>query len=659
MAIQVGRANAVVLASQTVTTNIDVNVGFTPTAGQYICLVYWSGHTSATDAVGSNYIFMGWGMGTSATVRRGMAGCSQDAQASSAADKVGYSDAILKATSGAAAVTGALDFGGEITNGVRFTVDDQFPADIRFNVVVIDGLTDVGIFDITSPSGTGNANHTGAGVDAADLFLFMGVSGAVGTSLQMMFGAAHADGQCGVSLVSRNGQPNMSTNHYCTDLECIVYQGVTGPPNFRASYVASITDGLTLNWLETSAGTVFFCAALKGIEATIQNALTQTDTTTDIVVTGLGNICLGGLVVSCCEAESTQDTAGTHHHWSMGSFTSTTNRGAHATWDESGTANSETAVAVEYDEVYANISSADAIQGLMDIKSLDSGGATFIMDDADPAQKWFSTILFATPTSGTAYSLDAEVGSYALTGADSTPLAAMLLDAAAGSYAITGADAVLPLGLSFNAEAGTYSITGADATLLAALLLDAGAGSYTVIGADAALSLGVSIDAEAGTYSLAGADAALSLGIVLNAEAGSYLISGADAVLFAQMLLNAESGSLVITGADATFLVVSVGAYELDAEAGSYAITGATATLKADIVIEVEPGVYQLTGASVDLTVTTGGVLADGDEVQVITVGGIECTVLIGSGTAVRVVVDSPKQISVLVAGGAPIKVTI
>lgn len=54
-----------------------------------------------------------------------------------------------------------------------------------------------------------------------------------------------------------------------------------------------------------------------------------------------------------------------------------------------------------------------------------------------------------------------------------------------------------------------------------------------------------------------------------------------------------------------------------------------------------------------------GAVISPGDEVQVIIAGGIECTVLIDSGTAVRVVVQSVKQISVLTAGGTPIKVTI
>jgi hypothetical protein len=259
---------------------------------------------------------------------------------------------------------------------------------------------------------------------------------------------------------------------------------------------------------------------------------------------------------------------------------------------------------------------------------------------------------------GSAYDLDCAAGSYAVTGAALTPAAAMLLNAAAGGYALTGAALTPAAAMLLNAAAGSYAITGAAITAPAAMLLNAAAGAYAITGAAATLSRAVTLNAEAGAYILTGADAVLPAGLVINAAAGSYLISGPDAVLFAAMLLNAESGSLVITGADATFVVESVGAYELDAEAGSYAITGANATLKADIVIEVSPGVYQLTGEEVTLSVTSGGIV-DGAEVQVITTGGIECTVLIDSGTAVRVVIQSPTQISVLTEGGTPIKVVI
>jgi len=53
-------------------------------------------------------------------------------------------------------------------------------------------------------------------------------------------------------------------------------------------------------------------------------------------------------------------------------------------------------------------------------------------------------------------------------------------------------------------------------------------------------------------------------------------------------------------------------------------------------------------------------VISDGDEVMVlIAPNGIACSVLIGSGTSVRVVNQSAIQIHVLITGGTPIRVTI
>lgn len=404
-AIQVGRATAVVASTDVATTNIDVNVGFTPTAGAYFVLINWSGRSEATDTVGGATINAGIGMAVSSTSRRGVCGFAEDGVAISVTSKSSYDDAILKVLDNADAVVGALDFVGEITNGVRFIVDDQFPADVRFQVLVIDGLTGVGIFNVLEPAATGQVTHTGAGVDDAELFFFM-MAGqttsvpVVAGGLSFYFGAAHADGQFVVSTNSRDGQDTQDTYHYNTDLESIARQtaGAGAPPNARASFVATATDGVTLDWLERGVTNgIHFAAALKGIEATVANGLTQTDTTTDIAITGLGNTALGGIVVSNAEIESTQDTAGNNHHFSFGMFTSTSNRGAHATWDQDGQGDTESATCVEYDAVYCNISTADAVQGLMDIKSLDSGGATFIMDDADPAQTWFGTVLFATP----------------------------------------------------------------------------------------------------------------------------------------------------------------------------------------------------------------------------------------------------------------------
>ena len=186
---------------------------------------------------------------------------------------------------------------------------------------------------------------------------------------------------------------------------------------------------------------------------------------------------------------------------------------------------------------------------------------------------------------GTAYSLDAAAGSYAITGAAMSPIAAMLMNAEVGAYAITGANATLSYGVSLNAEAGAYAVVGADASLPAALLFNAEAGSYAITGADATLSLGVS----------------------LNAEAGVYTITGEDAALVAAMLLNTEAGTYTITGADAELVAESAGSYSLDAEAGSYLITGEDADLPAAFLLNAAAGSYTIIGADAELLFVDAG----------------------------------------------------
>lgn len=59
-------------------------------------------------------------------------------------------------------------------------------------------------------------------------------------------------------------------------------------------------------------------------------------------------------------------------------------------------------------------------------------------------------------------------------------------------------------------------------------------------------------------------------------------------------------------------------------------------------------------------TLDDGAGISDGDEVMVLLApNGIACSVLMDSGTAVRVTIQSVKQIHVLTEGGTPIKVTI
>lgn len=74
-------------------------------------------------------------------------------------------------------------------------------------------------------------------------------------------------------------------------------------------------------------------------------------------------------------------------------------------------------------------------------------------------------LLFTSSGSVNAYTLDAGVGAYTLTGQDATTTATRTVNAASGSYDLTGQDATTTATRTVNAAAGSYAITGQSATL--------------------------------------------------------------------------------------------------------------------------------------------------------------------------------------------------
>jgi hypothetical protein len=109
------------------------------------------------------------------------------------------------------------------------------------------------------------------------------------------------------------------------------------------------------------------------------------------------------MFISHGQAESTSDTIQNEDRLSIGAFSSLTARGAQGILDENGVTDSEVTTAIEFDEVYVNVSTASAIDGLMDVKSIDADGFTMVMDDADPAAAfvWYAAFGPAAAAGGT------------------------------------------------------------------------------------------------------------------------------------------------------------------------------------------------------------------------------------------------------------------
>jgi len=125
----------------------------------------------------------------------------------------------------------------------------------------------------------------------------------------------------------------------------------------------------------------------------------------------------------------------------------------------------------------------------------------------DPRRVYIPTSI----TSGGAYTLNLETGSYSFTGSDAVLLKNSQLTLDSSSYSLTGSNASLLKGLILEASSGTYTLSGSDASLLYTHLLSASSGTYTINGADATLTY----TPASGTYTL-------------NAESGTYLLTGSD-----------------------------------------------------------------------------------------------------------------------------------
>jgi hypothetical protein len=220
-----------------------------------------------------------------------------------------------------------------------------------------------------------------------------------------------------------------------------------------------------------------------------------------------------------------------------------------------------------------------------------------------------SSLALTETVGGTNYTLGAEAGSYAVTGADADLELGRVVVADGGSYSVTGADAALEFGFRIAADAGAYAVAGSDADLELGRAVVADAGAYSVSGSDASLELGREVIAETGSYAVTGADVDLEHGREVVADAGAYVVTGSDVTLTAgsAKTIAADGGSYAVTGAD---VALEYG-FRVAAEGGNYAVTGSDVTLARGTSLVIDAGSYSVTGSDVGF-VQTYALAADG-----------------------------------------------
>ncbi len=207
---------------------------------------------------------------------------------------------------------------------------------------------------------------------------------------------------------------------------------------------------------------------------------------------------------------------------------------------------------------------------------------------------------------GTAYTLSAAVGSFALTGEPSAEKAGRPFAGSAGSFVLTGIAAALPRGHPLSASAGAFVLTGEPLVPKVSRPFSAAVGSFIVTGATASILAGKQLLGTSGTFTLTGKTASLLKALHLSVDAGAFTLTGKSAVMIGGKQLLATPGTFTLTGVNASL----TSARTLAAVAGSFAVTGHTAIVSAGHPLSATAGSFTLSGKT--LNATTSRILSAG-----------------------------------------------
>lgn len=389
------------------TTTAVTGVGFTPK----VVLFWWSGRTESVDTTnGSIDIKAGFGAMVGSSNRRCTTFQLDDAAATMATDRVFRNDACIASLTTAGATDGLADFSSFDGDGFTVVIDDAFATDLRVSYLALGGtdLTNVTTGTFTDSGATGNQDITGVGFQP-DAVIVFGINDTATDNTPTAHGTFHIGAAAGSTPSnicfgsdSQDAVADSNNVAYARSGDCIGAASSGGDTFADGSITAWLSDGFRINWSDAGISATYYYVAFKGGSYKVGNVTTQTDTTTDIVASGFGFQPSAAFFISACRAESTAGTPTSGLDLSLGAFDSTSSRCAQGVQEQDATMAAEGAAALELDEVYVNISTADAVEGLMDIKSVDSGGFTCIMDDADPTANWVGYLAFGPSTASAA-----------------------------------------------------------------------------------------------------------------------------------------------------------------------------------------------------------------------------------------------------------------
>lgn len=206
-------------------------------------------------------------------------------------------------------------------------------------------------------------------------------------------------------------------------------------------------------------------------------------------------------------------------------------------------------------------------------------------------------------TTGNAYTLTCDYGSFTLSGQAAALKKDSQLVMAQASFTLTGQAVNLLHGYTLSLTHGSFTLSGQTAGLTAQRLITAVQASYTLSGQAATLQRNCPLTADYGSFTLTGQDANLTSARKLTADYGSFTVTGQVTSLIADRLLTAAQGGFTLTGQDANLAQ----GYGFTVDYGSFTLTGQDAALKAGYKLTADYGSFTLSGQ--DAVLTSGEIL--------------------------------------------------
>jgi hypothetical protein len=391
-----------VTSSQVATTTIPVTgVGFTPK----LILFFWNGRSDTADANGRADPRRGFGAASGTSARRCITGFSDDASAGLANGRQGRDDACVAEVS-ASQTDGRLDLQSFDADGFTMIVDVQFVNTHRIFFLAVGGntvLAKVGTVNITA--GTGNLGFTDPAFKPTGLLLFGNglLSAEINTFVQpdqfnLGFGTSNTNRWTVGGTAHAGSDVAGSYGHDAEVFSNVRFDGAVVDITGRSNFISFDTNGFTLNRLETfgSLGPHTFYVALQGAKCVVFPITTRTDTTTDIVASGLALRPKALVMLSMAKTVLSQDQVQDNDEWSLGVVAENPAGGAPiqramGTIVKNGSG-AEAGSAIAYNAAYVNMDTAAAMEGKMRVTSLEVDGFKARMDDADPSAAYVGVL---------------------------------------------------------------------------------------------------------------------------------------------------------------------------------------------------------------------------------------------------------------------------